>query len=182
MNKRFPVNTDYDFDPRDVTTLQGISSLPQDMRVEIMRKLFARRTKAQLIEMFANFVGLANAVEGNMRDFLELAGIIHGGMNEIEAEKLNAPTVWGALNGIKIATPPVPGMCGGCAFRKGTPANQSSITTIDALDSATGGIAAEFMCHERPDCEDTAKATPCVGKIAWMERQRPERRIVEGGR
>lgn len=41
-------------------------------------------------------------------------------------------------------------LCGGCAFRLGTAANQSPITTIDADDCAHPGEQ-PFMCHETLD-------------------------------
>lgn len=60
---------------------------------------------------------------------------------------------FGALSGISIAEGVDQAKtCGGCAFRVGTCANQSAITTGDA-DLCTHPGEGDFMCHEHLDAE-----------------------------
>ena len=64
------------------------------------------------------------------------------------AEKINLPTLFGALHGVVLAAGVKSDKtCGGCAFRLGTPANQSPITTGDA-DWYFHPGEGDCLCHE----------------------------------
>jgi hypothetical protein len=91
---------------------------------------------------------MANSVVANCREMAELLLITEGGVNPYAAEKINMPTLWGALGGVTLAEGINQSLtCMGCAFRLGTIANQSPITTLDADDCGNPGEP-EFFCHE----------------------------------
>lgn len=147
----------------DAKDLLGIVLLPLDLRREAVRKLILERHGPEfLVEMFAQFIGLANSVVANSHDALETFAIIQGGMHPYEAEKINFPTIFGALNGCVLADGiDDRGVCSGCAFRLGSMANQSPATTCDADWCGHPGEA-PFMCHE--DLDDRGDPTRgCAG-------------------
>ena len=114
------------------------------------------------MELFSQFIGMANSVIENNREMLELFLITECHVHPYTAEKINLPTLFGALNGIEIAERVEESKtCTGCAFRRGTCANQSPITTIDAKDAVEGDIG-QFMCHT--DLDDNMEPThKCIG-------------------
>jgi hypothetical protein len=150
---------DHNLTARQASDL-AISLLPHDMRIEALTKYAERNGAAALIELFAGFMGLANQVVETTREFVELYLIAECDHYPYTAEKINLPTVFGALNGIGIALKPSRGMCGGCAFRQGTPANMSPITTADA--KWTINCDERFMCHEDLPADGDPKRL-CVG-------------------
>lgn len=164
--------TDYAIEPRDVTWLAGAVQWPADMRREVLAKMLSESGPDHMIDLFAQFIGLANSVVANQRDALETFGIIYGDMHPYEAEKINLPTIFGALMGIRLAQYACPESCHGCAFRLGSLANQSPSTTADAdLCGHTG--EENFMCHE--DLRDGEPTKACQG---WV-RLRQDRKALE---
>jgi hypothetical protein len=142
-----PVAIDYALTDGQSDALSGAVLLPVDLRREILAKL----PKAALVELFAQFIGLANSVVANNREMIELAGIISGEMHPDKAHQINLPTIFGALVGAKLANAAATDkVCAGCAYRLGTPANQSPVTTCDA-DWCDKGSGYDFMCHEDLD-------------------------------
>ena len=99
-------------------------------------------------------------------------------MHPHQAEKLNMPSVPGALAGIGLARgiDPVP-LCHGCAFRQGSIANQCWPTVCDAGDCSLPEEAA-FLCHEVPDPEQPP-ATACRGFIQARAKANAAARQVE---
>lgn len=145
--QRLPVlPCDYTLTDGQADALSAVAAVP----VEFRRKLLSRISKSELVEMFAQFVGMANSVVANNREMVELLLIINGD-HPHSAEKANLPTIMGALWGAKLANAAATDkVCGGCAYRVGTPANQSPVTTCDA-DWCDNDGRQRFMCHEDLD-------------------------------
>lgn len=135
--------------------LKGETSLP-------------RRTNAELVNLLRQTLLLSKSIGENCREWLELCAIIHGDVHPYQAEKLNIPTVEGAL-AAAIVIPGVSceGMCATCAFRVGSPANQTENTAEDIMGCLDDGEP--FYCH---DVEDPAQSKkPCRGFIAAKKLQ-----------
>lgn len=136
----------YSISPTHADALMGIVALQADVRRVALDRLLGGR--AEVIDLFSEFIGLAKSVIENNREMAELVLITEGGLPPNQAEKINLPTLFGALNGVRLADGIDPaGTCEGCAFRLGTCANQSPITTFDASDCREPGEPV-FMCHE----------------------------------
>lgn len=129
----------------DADTLAAALVLPTDARAEFLADYLARFGPDDLLNLFAQALGMANSVVANNREAIELFGICEGTLHPHNAHQINLPTMLGAAQGARIARD-AKGMCGGCAFRLGTTANQSPITTIDAEDCARDGTP--FLCHD----------------------------------
>jgi len=161
----------YRFSKRDAVILSGIVGLAQNAERETARKTvnevitatLERFSKEQLVDLFRNFIFMGLSVESNARDFMEAYFISETDMHPHDAEKLNLPTLWGALYGVGLAAGVDSNKaCEGCAFRLGTHANQSPGTTVDA-DSCVHGYWSDdpFWCHE--DLKDGQPTKKCVG-------------------
>jgi hypothetical protein len=156
------LNTDYDISICDAQALRGATLLPNWVRLAALKKYRKERGSDALLNLFSQFIGLANSVVENNRVMAELVLIAEGGINPYKAEKINLPTIHGALNGVVLAASvKQEKTCLGCAFRLGTPANQSPSTTVDA-QSCVDDLDGDFMCHENlpSDGEPTRK---CIG-------------------
>jgi hypothetical protein len=169
-----PVNSHYKLERAEAAELQGIVSQPSDVRQELLRRYAEARGSEALAHLFAEFIGLANSVEDNAQSFLWVAAIVDGKMSDREVEKLNMPTIAGALAGVHIAIEPVKGMCGGCAYRLGTHANQSPCTTEDAQYVFDCNL--RFRCHDDLD-EDGEPTRECAG-YEWKLKQLQKERAV----
>lgn len=156
------MGADYAMSPAQANALLGTTGLPQDLRVMVLQNYAGAHGLAEVVDLFAHFIGLANSVVENNREAAELVLVTEGGLHPNTASKINLPTIMGALAGVKLAA----GIsqdrtCVGCAFRLGTCANQSPITTIDADDCSEPGEE-PFMCHE--DLDDLDMPTKaCAG-------------------
>lgn len=153
-------NFDYAISKEDAKKLRGIALLPGELREAALRNEFGGRSTLGIIKLFSEFIGLANSVIVNNRETIEMYLILEVKEPERIAEKVNLPTVFGALAGIEIAVEPTKRMCSGCAFRQGTPANQSPVTALDAeyaVDCQSG-----FLCHEEADGSGRPKKN-CAG-------------------
>jgi hypothetical protein len=165
---------DYSMRPEWAYELAGISLLPRELRLEAIRKWLRRRPSVDLAEVLADFIGVANSVVANQRGLLELEAICRGLVHPHDAEKINFPTIFGALKGVELAQGiDVSKICGGCAFRLGTAANQSPCTTGDAADCVTDTTI--FMCHEDVDEKGQAKHA-CPG---YAQSKRQARRSLD---
>jgi hypothetical protein len=165
-----PRATDYQIDVSTARELMGIVLLPVDIRHEVLRQFRDKHGNGPLLDLFAQFIGLANSVIENNREMAELLLITEGGMDPQTAEKANLPTLFGALNGILLTE----GVdqektCGGCAFRLGTCANQSPSTTCDA-DWCSNPGEEDFMCHEALDDQGNPKRK-CTGFTQFRKRR-----------
>jgi len=116
---------------------------------------------------------MANAVAENCRSMTELI-LIEEGMHPHSAEKANLPTMFGALQGVILADGVDPrGTCASCAYRLGTPANTSPITTTEA--SYCQSELQKFFCHAEFN-EAGEPIKQCVGhaKALRTQRETPE--------
>jgi hypothetical protein len=128
------------------------SNEQQDDRATLLARLgdvFSDATQDELIEsilyLSERFVNAFSAAH----EQFEFLAITEFGINPYEAEKLNLPTLGGALLGNRLPEVDESKVCASCAFRKGTPANQSFSTTYDATECLQGERV--FWCHEKTD-------------------------------
>ncbi|WP_143501540.1 hypothetical protein, partial [Pseudomonas aeruginosa] len=116
--------------------------------------------------LFAQVLGMANAVAENCRAMVELI-LIERGEHPHTAEQANLPTMFGALQGVVLAATVDPrGTCAGCAYRLGTPANTSPVTTTDAIYCRQE--LSRFYCHADLDDQGNPVRT-CVGHAKAMK-------------
>ena len=154
--------TEYALTRSQATTLAGATGLPVETREEIFAHYAKVHGAPALASLFAQFMGLANSVVANNRTALEIFGMVNLDGGPYTVEKYNLPTIFGACNGAIIADGvEQEGLCGGCAFRIGTHANQSPVTTCDA-DYCSHPGEQPFMCHEDMR-EDGDPKRACVG-------------------
>ncbi|VVP30279.1 hypothetical protein [Pseudomonas fluorescens] len=113
------------------------------------------------IRLITQVIGCANAVIENCRVGAVGMLITEGGLHPHVAEDINLPTLAGAMSGVMLAAGVDPrGTCSGCVYRHGTHANQSPVTTEDAVYSASG--CQKFMCHENLDHRGSPTQV-CIG-------------------
>lgn len=151
-----PVNCDYKIDPAIHNNLAAASLGSVGMRRELLRRIQRKHGTGALLEAFAQFMGLANSVvESNRRSITDL--LVECGVHESP----NMSTILGAFEGIRAAVSPARGMCGGCAFRLGTPANQSISTVASAEECLRDGST--FLCHINGIDKEGRATQPCAG-------------------
>jgi hypothetical protein len=161
-----PTACDYALASEDADFLKAVSLLPSQERRDLLSRYKQRNGLTALLDVFAQFIGLANSVVTNNREMAELLLITEGGCTERTAESAHLPTIFGALHGAELANQVErpKALCEGCAFRLGTPANQSPITTCDASWSAETDD--RFMCHVRGLDDDGEPTRLCAGYAA----------------
>lgn len=160
--------TDYNISSAVAFDLAGISLLPRDLRVEAIQKLLVCRAGVNLVEVLADFIGLANSVVENSHELLKMEAVCQNLVHPHQADQINFPSIFGALKGVQLADGiDVSRVCKGCAFRLGTPANQSPCTTGDAADCVTDTTL--FMCHE--DLDDNGAVKHACPGYAQSRRQ-----------
>jgi hypothetical protein len=160
----------YSLSKADAEWLAGLVGLPVDVRAEVLTKYAAQLGMEALVNLFAQFIGLANSVVSNSADAIEVFAIIEGDMHPYTSEKLNLPTIFGACNGAIIAHGiDASQLCAGCAFRLGTFANQSASTTCDA-DWCSHPGETPFMCHM--DLDDQGEPTKGCAGFAQLRAKR----------
>lgn len=143
--------TDHNIHPDLAMELRAIAAVPMDLRRPALRRLAARIGTRAMADLFGEFIGLANQVARNAREQAEAMLVLQGHVWPHEAERVNMPCVLGALNGLVLAAGIDPGpLCGGCAFRAGTVANQCLPTTEDA-DYCSSPGERPFLYHEAVD-------------------------------
>jgi hypothetical protein len=156
-----PTATDYSFTKSEANELLGAVLLPHEFRELILRKYLASHGGDALVNLFSQFIGMANSVVENSRDALWTFGIIEAKMDPKTADDINYPTIFGALNGVKLAYGvDQAATCHGCACRLGSLANQSPSTTCDVDWCLQGDDV--FWCHEHMD-ENEKPTRRCVG-------------------
>lgn len=137
----------YSLTKEQADELRGMALLPDEFRLQLLKRYHKQHGTKALIELFAQFMGLANSVSLNTREFVEMYLVLECKHLPMTAAKINLPTVVGALHGIFTAIPPSKGMCDGCAFRLGSVANQCEVTTLDA-NWSVNNLDKNFYCHE----------------------------------
>ncbi len=156
-----PKAIDYEISNKDASELLGAVLLPHEFRLLVLTKYAEEHGTAALANLFSQFIGLANSVIANSHDAVELFLICEADFHPYEAEKVNFPTLFGALNGVKLANGvDQTNCCHGCAFRHGSLANQSPSTTVDADWCLSDDL--QFWCHENMDKNDKP-TRKCVG-------------------
>ncbi|WJN61308.1 hypothetical protein [Pseudomonas sp. SO81] len=161
--------TDYAIAAADAKDLLGIVLAPADIRRQALELYLARNSLSALLDLFAQLLGMANAVAENCRAMAELI-LIEEGMHPHTAEKANLPTMFGALQGVLLAAGVDPrGTCASCAYRLGTPANTSPITTTEARHCQSE--LQKFFCHAEFD-EAGEPIKQCVGHAKALHLQR----------
>lgn len=125
------------------------------------------RSSADLKHLLSEVCKLAESISSNCRDWLEIAGMIHGNIHPYTAEKLNAPTLRGALSSaVTVPRVDTSNCCPTCAFRVGSVANQTEAVAEDVMLSLESGET--FYCHHGDDAPKHA----CHGFVAAMQRKR----------
>lgn len=154
---------DYEMTRSQVDALRSLLTLPAQARRDAISAYCRDHSRVAVYDLFAQFIGMANAVVANNREMIEQYLICDKGEYPHSASKINLPTILGACKGVTLAaktkcTKP----CDSCAFRVGTPANQSDITTSDAEHAMDNGK--EFWCHESEDERGNCQAV-CRGYL-----------------
>ncbi|AXN23833.1 TPA: hypothetical protein NID51_001914 [Pseudomonas aeruginosa] len=159
-------HVDYRISAADAHELAGAVLLPADLRRQVLEKMAAQRDPATMLDLFAQVLGMANAVAENCRAMVELI-LIERGEHPHTAEQANLPTMFGALQGVVLAATVNPrGTCACCAYRLGTPANTSPVTTSDAIYCRQE--LSRFYCHADLDDQGNPVRT-CVGHAKAMK-------------
>lgn len=162
---------EYELSDEDAKTLSGLAVVPYDIRVEVLRRYFTERGLSALVSLFANTIGMANRCAENADEVLQMVLIEHGVISGVrESEGANVPTLFGACQGVLLAnSAQSASMCHGCAFRLGSCANTSPITTSDVMWQRDNADA--FMCHEEMD-ENGKPTKHCAGFAVALSRMR----------
>lgn len=143
----------YSLNSDQAILLAALFIMPIELRRETLEEHAAGAGPDAIVDLLLEFVSLAKSVEENARGYIECMMMAHGAVHsEREADHLNAPSIVGALEGIRIARAPTAGMCGSCAFRLGSVPNQCLPTVQDALHCIGGPM--QFNCHQDLNEED----------------------------
>lgn len=156
-----PENTEYSMSPDDALLIAGIGQHGLDARRTMVKDVMTRHGPERLVELLAQFIGMANSVAANCAEMSDTVLITECGVHPDKFDRVNLPTIFGACQGVQIANKCDPtGACHGCAYRLGSIANQSPITTSDAEFMAHDRKG--FMCHAELD-ERGEPLRVCVG-------------------
>lgn len=156
-----PANCEYSMTRDDAIELAGIAQFDLAMRREALTGYLQRNGSQRLVELLAQFIGMANSVAENCAEMSDQVLIEECGVHPDKFTSVNLPTIIGACQGVQIASKCDPkGACHGCAYRLGSIANQSPITTCDAEFMAHDRKG--FMCHAHLD-EQGEPTKVCVG-------------------
>ncbi len=156
-----PANCEYSMSRSDAQNLAGIAQLDLPMRRQALTKYLQLNGSQRLVEFMAQLIGMANSVASNCAEMSDQVLIIECGVHPDKFTGVNLPTIIGACQGVMIANKCDPaGACHGCAYRLGSIANQSPITTCDAEFMAHDPKG--FLCHAHLD-GDGEPTKVCVG-------------------
>lgn len=142
---------DYAISISHTAELRRIVSEPADARRQALKELAVQLGHDSFVDLFAQFIGLANQVADNAREHAQAMLVTEGGVHPYTAEKINMPSLVGALQGVQLADGiDTASLCHGCAFRLGSIANTCDPTTSDA-DWCSQPNERPFMCHAYMD-------------------------------
>jgi hypothetical protein len=154
-------NTEYSMTPAAATDLAALVTLDLAGRREALACYAQEQGVAALVELFAQFIGMANSVAANCAEMSDTVLITECGVHPDRFASVNLPTILGACQGVALAWKCDPaGACYGCAYRLGSIANQSPIATADADYMAHDQTG--FLCHAYLD-ESGEPTKVCVG-------------------
>lgn len=157
--------TDYRMSASDAKELAGAVVLPAEFRLQALTRMADERGMHHMLGLFAQVLGMANALAVNAREMVEMIAIEEG-WHPYTAEKMNLPTMFGALEGVQLAAKVKErATCNGCAYRLGSAANMSPVTVSDALYCQ--GDIQPFYCHVDLD-SDGNPTKPCAGHAQAM--------------
>lgn len=163
---------DYELTSVEAEFLLKVVQAPTQEREGLLSRYANSAGLEDAIRLLSQVIGCANAVIDNCRAGAIGLLITEGGLHPHTAEDINLPTLAGAMSGAMLAAGVDPrGTCSGCVYRHGTHANQSPVTTEDAVYSACG--SQKFMCHENLDhhgnptqvCIGHAKAIKAANEV-----------------
>ncbi|MFJ7794544.1 hypothetical protein [Pseudomonas sp. NPDC096950] len=153
--------TEYSMTPEQALFLSKVAQAHLQERRALFRSYAATQGYEGLLDLFAQFVGMANSVAENCREMTDLVLITEMGMNPDKFDSINLPTLHGACQGVMLAARCDPtGACHGCAYRLGSIANQSPMATSEAAYMSFDKKG--FMCHAELD-EALIPTKVCVG-------------------
>jgi hypothetical protein len=160
--------TKYNLTDAEAELVAALALIPADVRVDLLRRHADKHGAEAVLRLFAQVVGAANSVIANCREMAELHAVVSGIIHPERAHQLNMPTLAGAMAGVKLANTVKPkSLCEGCAYRLGTPANQSPPTVEDAGWSVD--CNEDFLCHVRVD-ELERPSQVCAGHAQAVRR------------
>lgn len=127
--------------------LLEIGQIPHELRIVRLHRL-VREGKIKIDEhLVSGLIGLINSISYNAMMMSEQVFNESGLFHPDKPVSVNMPTIQGALQGITLASNVCQKKtCATCAYRLGTIANQSELTTSDAMYCVENGIT--FKCHE----------------------------------
>ncbi|WP_449432295.1 hypothetical protein [Pseudomonas putida] len=156
-----PENTEYSISPDDALLIAGMGQHDLVMRRIMAKAVLDQHGPERLVELLAQLIGMANSVAANCAEMSDTVLINECGVHPDKFDSVNLPTIFGACQGVQLAKKCDPtGACHGCAYRLGSIANQSPITTGDA--EFMGHDRKGFMCHADLD-ERGEPLRVCVG-------------------
>ncbi|MCT4498825.1 hypothetical protein N0U25_13560 [Pseudomonas sivasensis] len=156
-----PANCEYSIEKSDASNLAGMAQLNLEGRRSALEVYLKTHGQRRLVEFTAQLIGMANSVAENCAEMSDQVLIEECGVHPDKFTSVNLPTLIGACQGVMIASKCDPaGACHGCAYRLGSIANQSPITTCDAEFMAHHRKG--FMCHAHLDAEGEPTKV-CVG-------------------
>lgn len=159
-------NTDHQISKTDAKECLACQSLPREFRVMYLQKFRGDRTVEDMIELLADWMGLTNQIVANNRKHIEGYLVTECGHTPDIAATINLPDVSGALIGIVMAVKPKRGICGTCAFRSGSVANQCHGTLLDAEGAIRDREPSSFNCHEHMENGNPTRI--CAGAVEAM--------------
>lgn len=164
LEAEVPLSHRYTIAPADAEMLQGAATVAGEVRAFLLRQYVENHGVEALIGLFGEFIGLTNRLADQAHESAVIC-LIEAGYEPHSAEKVNSPTLQGALEGVKLAAGiDVSKTCGGCAFRLGSVANMSPSTTDDAGSCVEPG-SIPFSCHEDMD----ARGNPTKACAGWAQ-------------
>jgi len=170
------INTDYEMSAAHAKYLEGIALLPRDLRIQFARQ-FLDTHRVNAAEVIADLIGMANSVVDNSHELLKVEAVSRGLTWSHEAEKINFPSLHGALMGVSLAAGvDAAKVCAGCAFRRGSQANQCAPTQHDARDAVAGEWP--FMCHEETDASGNC-LQGCRGYALARGREKQQEKLCQ---
>lgn len=152
------MNTNYILSRADAQFLIDLLSLPLDEQ----EKELNNKARNNVYRLFLQFIALTHSV---MRNNFE---VVKSDIDPAMHNRISLPTIFGALNGIVLANGIDPStLCPTCAYRIGTPANQTLPVAIDAMWCASK-LDEPFYCH----ADKSPEGYPTKACAGYAQRKR----------